>query len=431
MTYLQLNNQYTHNDIWGKYLLYHLSNHPDVKTEILKYPLPVLVGGRRGHNNHIPFIYNDIIFVIDDWDHASPTCYLLNNPNIPKFYLENNVCILKIQYCLHEENNYKEIYKQTNIKIVPFTMFSNHNFILANFQYDINYNHKYDYIITGKPWKHRLPWIRFAAQNKAAGSNNANLYFGREENSTDNFLFYEQLKESRWGLILKGKGCGGKNRREVEFTSLGMPLVLNYIPNYPFDFIPNKDFVFLRSPEDLISLKDIDPVPFAERSKYIYSKYFSPEFGVYNSFQMAYKQAKHENLIFSTRTETPDEYLRKSNTDIVEIIPNQGHHIKSLAFGNTVSIQYAYGAWKSWGPGRRSLVNPDNTNGRGGDRARLGIFRITPSEKTLLQIVPEHTNEKPFIFNIIDNDLNICLDICDQNSRAKGVVAYTIRVFKK
>lgn len=430
MINIKLNRKYTKNDTWGKYLLYHLSNHPNIKTEILKNSLPILIGGRRGINNLTPFIYNDIVFVIDDWDHASPTCYLLNNSNIPKFYLDNNVCILKIQYCHSEINNYNEIYKQSNIKILPFTMFATHHFKLNNFQYNINYNHKYDYIITGKPWNHRLPWIRYANRIEC-GKNNINIMhlLTDTSKSINDLNFYEMLKESRWGLILKGKGCGGKNRREVEFSSIGMPLALNYIPNYPFDFIPNKDFVLLESPKDLIKLKDIDPAPFSERSKYIYSQYFSPEFGIYNSFQIAYEQAKNKSPILSIHPTNSSEYFNTS--DLIKIIPNNGYTIRSLNSGDSISIQYISGSWKSWGRTSRDRVNPDNTNGRGGDRAKLGIFRLDNSIKTLLQIVPEHTNENPFIFHISENNSNICFDICDQNHMAKGSVSYIIKIIKK
>ena len=431
MINIKLNRKYTKNDIWGKYLLYHLSNHPNIKTEILKNSLPILIGGRRGINNFTPFMYNDIVFIIDDWDHASPTCYLLNNPNIPKFYLDNNVCVLKIQYCLSEVNNYNEIYKQTNIKILPFTMFSNHTFKLENFKYNINYNHKYNYIISGKPWRHRLGWIR-RAQDIKYGPNNINTTHTRGDASkpTDNLDFYKILKESRWGLILKGKGCGGKNRREVEFSSLGMPLALNYVPNYPFDFIPNKDFVLLESPEDLIKLQNIDPNPFAERSKYIYSEYFSPEFGIYNSFKKAYEEFKYFSILKNS-TSIINYTSIEDDPDLIEIIPNKGYKLGLLNTGDYISFQYTKGTWKSWGKGRRNPVSPDNTSGRGGDRAKLGIFRLDNSIKTLLQIVPEHTSKNPFIFHISENNTEIYLDICDQNRPAKGSVSYIVKINKK
>ena len=436
MINIQLSRKYKENDIWGKNLLYHLSKHPNIKTEILKYQLPILVGGRRGINNLTPFIYNDIVFIIDDWDHASPTCYLLNNPNIPKFYLNNNVCILKIQYCLNEINNYNEIYKQSNIKILPFTMFATHHFKLENFQYNINYNHKYNYIITGKPWRHRISWIRYAEKEE---SRYIKYTGGGEGTMSDLLFFYEELKESKWGLILKGKGCGGKNRREVEFSSLGMPLALNYIPHYPFDFIPNKDFVLLESPQDLSSLKDIDPAPFAERSRYIYSQYFSPEFGIYNSFKKAYEQFKSSHIKDSSPSSINDNYI-KNDPDLIDIIPNQGYNLGVLNYGDKVTIQYKSGAWKSWGRRKRKLVSPDNTNGRGGNRARLGIFCLkndsepisdTPHNKTLIQIVPENTHKDPFVFTILENNMDLSLDICDQEHVANGSVSYIVKVIKK
>jgi hypothetical protein len=431
MINIKLNRKYTQNDIWGKYLIYHLSNHPDIKTEILKNPLPILIGGRRGINNLTPFIYNDVVFIVDDWDHASPTCYLLNNPNIPKFYLNNNVCILKIQYCHSEINNYDKIYKQCNIKILPFTMFSEHSFKLANFKYNINYNHKYNYIITGRPWRHRLSWIR-NAQQLEYGSNNLNTKYNFDNDSiSPDIRFYEMLKESRWGLILKGKGCGGKNRREVEFSSLGMPLALNYIPNYPFHFVPNKDFLLLESPEDLIKLKDIDPEPFAKRSEYIYYEYFSPEFGIYNSFKKAYEEFKYYSMLDNTLSSAIDYTSIEEDYNIIEIIPHIGYNLGLLNNGDYISLQYKKGSWKSWGRKKRKQVNPDNTNGRGGNRARLGIFCINNNSKTLIQIIPEYTHKNPFIFNVPENNMNLYIDICDQEHLAEGSVSYFIKVNKK
>ena len=307
-------------------------------------------------------------------------------------------------------------------------MFSNHTFYLENFQWNANDNHKHDYIITGKPWRHRVPWIRFA-ENIIAGPNNINIGHGAGDASQphENLGFYEMLKECKWGLILNGRGCGAKNRREVEFSSLGMPLALNYVPKYPFDFVPNKDFVLLKSPEDLLSLKDIDPEPFAERSKYIYSQFFSPSYGVYNSFQIVYNMAKEIYQINKSIC-----YSSIDGSDAVEILPHKGYNIGPLNIGDKISIQYKYGAWKSWGrKQKRGRVSPDNTNGRGGNMGRLGIFSKDGINKILIEVVPEHTNKTPYIFTANIDNLNLCLDICEQNNHSSGSVFYVIKIIKK
>lgn len=419
-----ISRKYHKNDMWGRNLLYHLSNNLNINVEMVRYPLPS-IPIYRGNRNFTPFIYDDIIFIIDDWDHASPTCFLLNNPDIPKFYLNNNTCILKIQYCNSEINNYNEIYKQTNIKILPFTMFANRSFDLENFKWDVNHKHKFNFIFTGKPWRNRLSWINFAQTNKekllcgmdfsnGAGDSNIN---------SSNTSFYDILKDTRWGVILKGKGCGAKNRREVEFSSLGMPLALNYIPNYPFSFIPNEDFILLESPEDLLKLKDIDPAPFAERSSIIYNEYFSPSNGVLNSLNLVHKMAKD---IF-TNNNIDYSYIRP-DPDIITIPAKDGYHFGQLKKGDSISITYKSGLWRSWGRSGRSGVCPDNTNGRGGDRAKLAIFHKNNFQNKLIQIVPENTSTEPFIFTSQSDDLDLHLGICDRGNNPRGQTQYLVKL---
>ncbi len=428
MTNVQITRQYHKHDIWGKYLLYHLSQHKNIKVSLSKYPIPT-IPVYRGWRNFVPFIYNDIVFIIDDWDHASPTCFLLNNNNIPKFYLNNNTCILKIQYCTSEINNYEELYKQTKIKVFPFTMFSNHSFELENFKWDANYNHKYNCIFSGKPWRNRIGWLRFADinQNEINCRIDLSNRSGDSNNSNSNVSFYETLKETKWGVILKGKGCGGKNRREVEFSSLGMPMALNYIPNYHFPFIPDQDYLLLKSPDDLLKLKDIDPTPFAERSKIIYDQYFSPKNGVYNSFELAYKMAKE----FFNNSNDLDFTSIQPDKDLVKITAKQGYHIGPVKTGDVISIQYKGGSWRSWGKSGRSGVNPDNTKGRGGDRAKLAIFHKNNFQMKLIQIVPEQTSKDPYLFNIEHDGLDLYLDICDRGPHARGTTDYIVKLIKK
>jgi hypothetical protein len=91
--------------------------------------------------------------------------------------------------------------------------------------------------------------------------------------------FLEDLKKCKWGLCPKGKiynGMDCKNRREVEYSSLGYPLVLNYKPVYPFEFEPMKQYVYIKDFTNLELLDEIDPRPFAEQSKNVYANHFSP-----------------------------------------------------------------------------------------------------------------------------------------------------------
>lgn len=100
------------------------------------------------------------------------------------------------------------------------------------------------------------------------------------------------IQHCKWGLILQGgnkRNCDGKNTREVEFASFGMPMALNYIPNYEYEFEPNKQFLFLEKPEDLEKLRTVDPRPFAEESKRLWEKYLKPEASVKYLLKLIYE----------------------------------------------------------------------------------------------------------------------------------------------
>lgn len=285
---LLVTKNYNSKDKWGRNLLYHLSNHPNISIDSVEFP-PFNVK----YNTHfIPCVFNGINFIIDDNDFAAPSSLLLKINHIPEQYLTRPLFILKIQYSTKHKVIYEQIHNKHGIHIIPFTMFSNCSFELENFDWE-NRDHEFMCVFTGQSWKNRSNWIEFAENNKQEINCKISLKQGRAERSSlqDNLEYYDLLKQSRWGVILKGYGDGGKNRREVEFSSLGMPLALNYIPEYPFDFIPNTDYIYLEKPEDILNLKNIDPIPFSKRSSKIYHSYFSPSNGIYNSFKLVHNIA--------------------------------------------------------------------------------------------------------------------------------------------
>ncbi len=55
-----------------------------------------------------------------------------------------------------------------------------------------------------------------------------------------------------------------------------MPLALNYQPEFHFPFEPNKHYVYLKHPEDLEKLADLDPRPYAEASRELWETRFKP-----------------------------------------------------------------------------------------------------------------------------------------------------------
>lgn len=274
---LTLNRPYSDNDIWGRRLLYLLSKDQKVITNI-DPNLPAFNGFRRC-NHLISFRLNDQNFIIDDWDYNYPTSELLNQENLSKYGINstNIPTILKIQYADSDKSLYDQIYIKHKIKVLPFIIFPNKNFTLE-FMHWKNIYHTYVCLYSGRRWRSRNSWIR--------SIKNMNDILCLDTTISDSD-YQNKLKQIKWGLILRGKGVG-KNRREVEYMSLGMPIALNYIPVYPFKYEPNKHYVYLEKPEDILRLSDIDPEPYAQKSLEIYNKYYSLNLGgLYNSFNTA------------------------------------------------------------------------------------------------------------------------------------------------
>jgi hypothetical protein len=223
---------------------------------------------------------NEQSFFIDDWDYHYPTSSLAN-ANIPHYYLqENKPTILKIQYTINNQSLYDKIYEKFQIKVLPFIIFPNKVFNLSFNKWKYTDNHEYLCFHTGRIWRERHKWVNYL--------NNSSFKKPDTSKQLNEKDFESLLLKTKWGLILKGKGVG-KNRREVEYMSIGMPLVLNYKPEYPFPYNPDEHYVYLEKPSDIDKLIDLDPKPFAEKSVEIYNKYYSVESGgLYNSFNSAY-----------------------------------------------------------------------------------------------------------------------------------------------
>jgi hypothetical protein len=404
----------TQHSIWGRNLLFHLMQHPDINTKII--PLPRINVHKNKHFTY--FILNDILFIMDDWDHATPTCYLIGNDNaFPSFYKRNNTVILKIQYSPNQKHIYDAIENQFGIKVLPFTMFANHSFNLANFEWKLQDDYEYDCIFTGRPWNCRHAWMKFAENNQDKIKCNVNYNLTTE--------FDNLLQKTKWGVILKGKGDGGKNRREVEYSSFGMPLALNYIPYYHFPFEPNIDYVLLEKPEDLLKLKDIDPAPFAQRSKEIYHNYFSPQNGVYNSFKLAYSIASE----YFDKPLKPIDFSEIIESNIIQISAgnSMGSSIGPIKQNTSITFKYRGGAWKCWGG--KGNINPDNTGGRGGDQCRLALYSSNDGQLELITIIPEHTAQNPFTYVADKNFNNLILRIFNSDHRwykKRGNVSYKV-----
>lgn len=179
--------------------------------------------------------------------------------------------IIKTQY--HPHKFWDKFQKDTGIKVISWIMWCTLNYPMECFKWNPSVNFKYTASCAGGPnsnkrWG-RPPYIEWCKRDSS---------FHNER--IDVIEFSKVLEKCKWGLILQGGNkynCDGKNTREVEFASCGVPLVLNYIPNYEYNFIPNEHFLYLEKPQDLNRLKEEDPRPYARASIELWEKYLKPK----------------------------------------------------------------------------------------------------------------------------------------------------------
>ena len=245
--------------IWNKYLnrCLAVSGIFNVKEDAIKQ-----IEWRRRWRTFFSIIKLNGLFIgIDTWDGDGPTTW--GSPQYKEFSL-----IMKIQY--EGSPLYETVAKKynVNLKITSWTMFGYDEFPAGWFHWK-NENHKHLMSFSGHPKGTKTPWINYM-KSKGMPTN------GRISKEAHLGL----LKATKWGVILHGYPrpfSDLKNRRESLFSSCGIPLALNYKPNYPWGMMPGIDYVYLEKPEDLQKLEGIDPKPFAERSTELWEKRFSPK----------------------------------------------------------------------------------------------------------------------------------------------------------
>lgn len=96
--------------------------------------------------------------------------------------------------------------------------------------------------------------------------------------------YISDLKKSNWGVAIScllhqsGMTAWYKNTREYEFISNGIPLALNYVPYYDeFPFNPMEHYLHIPNVNDLDKLLTVDPIPYHEKSKWLWDNYFRPD----------------------------------------------------------------------------------------------------------------------------------------------------------
>ena len=256
-------------NFWPRAVCQHLFKSNQFKIELHDIN-PSDTGAFKSHMSSLIKL-DDKWALIDTWDNPNPTLELYQKGHFQNTFPFNKLSIIfKIQY--KPKPIFNEIAGATGIPIMPLSMFAHRDFPLEAFEWQMeNHKHVISHFRLGPRLGKRLKWLSPYYDKKKF-----NIYSHKNDFEFEDYI--ETLADTRWGLILGGKGqLDRKNRREVEFTSLGMPLAMNYIPYYKFKMIPNRDFVYLEKPEDIYNLKYIDPYPFAQRSKYLYENYFSPK----------------------------------------------------------------------------------------------------------------------------------------------------------
>ena len=231
------------------------------------FPNPRVPGARNRHWSN--FELNGLLIGLDTWDTLSPTAKY-EQAGLFRDYLRGVSLIIKVQH--HKCPHWEGFMGRTGKPVTGWTVMPTHWFPILNppFQWSER-GHKYTACVTGKNNRFgREIWVNWAAVT-------GDFYTKADCTSVDPpDVYFEVLRNCRWGLVLRGKRGAEKNRREVEFTACGMPLALNYCPEYPFPMTPGVDFFYVEKPDDLVRLRETDPRPFAAASQRLFREHFSP-----------------------------------------------------------------------------------------------------------------------------------------------------------
>lgn len=196
---------------------------------------------------------DDARIYLDTWDFRHPTACLLDRKDL----LVDCRLILKIQRRVDYEWR-----DRTDIPVLPWTMFHT-----AQMDWMTKLPYRFDLCaspakrfragFSGRAWPVRRPWLDALSRLHAV---DVQTWDGRERiggNGAEGADVYVR-RMATWevSVVLQGKhdhATDGKNRREVECASLGIPMVLNYRPYYMDPLVPDMHYVFCPTPKDLDS----------------------------------------------------------------------------------------------------------------------------------------------------------------------------------
>jgi len=223
---------------------------------------------RRFRKNFHTCRLNDIVFGFDTWDKDDPT-------SLGDDTFDQLDCIFKTSYNSNLQNLYQKTIDRYNLKVFNYPIFH------------------YEKLLS---FEKKIPWSQSTKQNLCFFSGNMNakrknrhhwLQYLKEKNFWRNFKadtnwendFIQESQNCMWGLILEGLGGDlgdAKNRRTIYYAANGYPLILNFQPEYPIPFIPDKDYIYVKQPDDLRYVSMIGPQSFAKQSKIFYNNILSP-----------------------------------------------------------------------------------------------------------------------------------------------------------
>jgi hypothetical protein len=273
-----MNTRYRH---WSNAMMNHLANSGYFEVKYEDFPPELLFDNRRAQFLAF-FKVDDDLFGVDTWDSHYPTLKAQEAILASDFYSSTKM-IFKTQRTNEDDKDgsWEKFENETGIKTSNWTMFPTEKFKLGSFSWLDNPYKKHYGIISGK---RRPKWMGYYRNDPdffvppEIPESRSTVKVSSDRITFDGFL--ELLKNSLWGVSLHGKQIKGmdcKNRREVEYSSCGMPLVLNYKPEYQFPFNAGEHYYYVEKVEDLKNIKNVDPMPFHYKSLEAYEKWFSPQ----------------------------------------------------------------------------------------------------------------------------------------------------------
>ena len=218
--------------------------------------------GERGCIIH----YNNKKIYLDLWDYSSPTYS-------EEVFNANFDLIIKLQHAKVTEESFEDCCQHKNMflshskearseffkKIVPWTFFCSRNMK--------GWIGKEDQILPlpperfgffcGRDWK-----CRNRIKAKLISENIPYMTSDREVRSLalSDKDFIRWMQTSKFGIVIHGRGswmAEGKNRREIDYMMLKIPLLINYKPYYYNPLIEGKHYIYIDENTDFKNLENV------------------------------------------------------------------------------------------------------------------------------------------------------------------------------